>query len=67
MQADAPGATRRAVVAFPLVVLSSDEVRHDDGYYSRGGAGAVSCYPRMAVDESVARGLAMINVARRVA
>jgi hypothetical protein len=50
-----------------IAVLSRDEIRHDDGYCSRVGSRRRVLLSRMAVDESVARGLEMINVERRMA
>jgi hypothetical protein len=65
---DCPFAKKQASPpALLVVVLSSDEIGVTTATARAWEAGAVSCYPRMAAEESVILGLEMINVERRMA
>jgi hypothetical protein len=50
-----------------LPVLSSDEIRVTTATARAWEAGAASCYPRIAAEQSVILGLEMLTVERRMA
>jgi hypothetical protein len=61
----APG--EEDLAARMLPVLSSDEIRVTTATARAWEAGAASCYPRIAAEQSVILGLEMLNVERRMA